>query len=428
MSFLPDLTAYLEEHEKYAFECVSALPFLPTPKLFTQQPYNRFFPHFFYASLALQEVQACYASYAASILEGVMGYNLKEEGVDMNYFFKGKYLRSLLGILTYGICTDFMHIPLVERKPIDPLAFEKETLQEQQKTFIPYGLVTSLALVELTHMGSLILDDCIDNSRKRRGAKTLWVAVGKEQARLTGQAFLIRASRQAARLSDSYFRDTIFHFTETLIHGESTELNLQKYFKTLGKKNPRKKCFTSEELQNITENLLTSSLHKTAPLLQLPIWTGAYYADSPLIHDKQGVLQKNNPFTDFAEAVGLLHQYIDDRLDHMGDTEVIGKKTQHDLEQRVINIPTLEALFSKDLTEHEASVIYQTLTLAKGRTPALIAEANALVRKRGIPQLDVMIEVERTSLTNHLITPLTNDPLNQELIEGVVALMIGRNK
>ncbi|MDO8556748.1 MAG: polyprenyl synthetase family protein [Nanoarchaeota archaeon] len=421
-----DITTLIQEEKEHVLATVEELPFLSSSTIFSQQPYDTFLPHFYYAAQALEQIKNFYEYHVKSAFEG-MGYNPEQLGIDMNYFFKGKYLRSLLGILIYGICTDFSC--QLNYQKIHPDTFERNTLKDEQTTFIPYGLATSLAVVELTHMASLILDDAIDKSPRRRQAKTLWSYIGDEQTSLTSHKFLTRASNIAGKLSDPYLRNRVASYTESLMNGESIELALQKYLKELGKKPQKNPTFSENEITYLYDQQQSALLYKTAPLLKLPVWIGALYAGLPVIddHDDNRDSRLVEPFISFAESLGILYQYIDDRLDVMGEEKQTGKRVGHDLEQRIFSSVSFALHLAPETTPAAKSLIYKALTRTDDNDFGLVQEANAALRTFGVPHLDQMINTERIDLLE-IIPKLTNNQLYQQLLQLVVTMIIGRNK
>ncbi len=184
------------------------------------------------------------------------------------------------------------------------------------------------AAVELVHAFSLVHDDlpCMDNDDLRRGRPTLHRHAGEAIALLAGDAMLALAFATVAGGShtslSSSLTTELAHATSAMIVGQTLD--------TLGHDEP---VPTRATLERIHAN-------KTGALIRAAVRMGAIVGlcetgASPGRPDPLAAL------TDYAEAVGLLFQIIDDLLDVEQSSEQIGKRAGKDAAGGKLTYPGL---------------------------------------------------------------------------------------
>jgi geranylgeranyl diphosphate synthase type II len=159
-----------------------------------------------------------------------------------------------------------------------------------------YALVAA-ASCELIHNASLVHDDLLDGDQLRRGQPTVWKKHGKGVALCAGDLLLCTAFALAAGLENAqqsrFLTQHLAAMTSRVIVGQSIEIA------------PRS-CSDQPRFMAYIQ----AARAKTAPLIQLPLITGAVAANAD-----QSVL---NAIQRFADAVGLAYQIIDD-LDDLAE-------------------------------------------------------------------------------------------------------------
>ncbi|HRQ73717.1 MAG TPA: polyprenyl synthetase family protein [Phycisphaerales bacterium] len=184
------------------------------------------------------------------------------------------------------------------------------------------------AAVELVHAFSLVHDDlpCMDNDDLRRGRPTLHKHAGEAIALLAGDAMLALAFATVARGAhaslSSPLTTELAQATSAMIVGQTLD--------TLGHDEPAP---TRATLERIHAN-------KTGALIRAAVRMGAIVGMSetgagPARPDPLTAL------TDYAEAIGLLFQIIDDLLDVEQSSEQIGKRTGKDAAGGKLTYPGL---------------------------------------------------------------------------------------
>ncbi|MEY8294850.1 polyprenyl synthetase family protein [Limosilactobacillus caviae] len=188
----------------------------------------------------------------------------------------------------------------------------KSAADEQAK------LVKIAASLEILHMATLIHDDIIDDSPKRRGAVSIQAAFGKDTAVYSGD-----------------FLFTVFF--DLLVETMSSSPYLTRNAKTM------RKILTGELGQMDNRFDLDQSLldyyrnvnGKTAAIFSLAAEEGAYFGHAD--HHTINLAKR------IGQNIGISFQILDDILDYSGD-ERLNKPVLEDLATGVYSLPLLLAL------------------------------------------------------------------------------------
>ncbi len=184
------------------------------------------------------------------------------------------------------------------------------------------------AAVELVHAFSLVHDDlpCMDNDDLRRGRPTLHRHAGEAVALLAGDAMLALAFATVARVSDTALSSSLAtelaQATSAMIVGQTLD--------TLG----------HDELAPTHATLERIHAKKTGALIRAAVRMGAIVG----LREPGGQPECPDPLaalTDYAEAIGLLFQIIDDLLDVEQTHEQTGKRTGKDAAGGKLTYPGL---------------------------------------------------------------------------------------
>ena len=189
-----------------------------------------------------------------------------------------------------------------------------------------YGLVPDSAYhlasaVELLHQGSLIHDDVVDESEKRRGRRSANAAFDNRIAVLLGDYIVSMALQEITATGNVKSIDTLSTLIGTLSEGEINQLNALNdtqlsedvYFDIISKKTA----------------ILFSSCTALSALLN-----GASESDV-------------ESFRQFGHIAGLCFQIMDDILDYHDSSET-GKPSGNDLKEGKFTLPAIYALNNSD--------------------------------------------------------------------------------
>ena len=176
--------------------------------------------------------------------------------------------------------------------------------------------------LELIHTASLVHDDIIDTSKKRRGVETANSKYGAQIAVLIGDYLFAKAFQLVAKNN----------------YGSQVQMILSKLVKNLciGEIMQDRSLFV---VPTMSEYYTRINL-KTAIFLSSCCRLGAIVADM--------TEREVENLTAYGSGLGLAFQIIDDLLDFFGDEKVTGKPHGGDLKSGVITLPVLRALETSD--------------------------------------------------------------------------------
>lgn len=182
------------------------------------------------------------------------------------------------------------------------------------------------ASIELLHNASLIHDDVVDETKKRRGNPTINSVWDNHIAVLVGDFFVSNALSCAIAAGDMRVISTVSKLGKELSTGELDQIDIAKHH-----------SITEDNYYHIIGK-------KTASLFRSCVQVGGYTAKAPQ--------QDIDNLARFVELLGLCFQIKDDIFDYFSDAEV-GKPTGNDLREGKVTLPLIYALSKKESPLHE---------------------------------------------------------------------------
>ncbi|SIO73248.1 hexaprenyl-diphosphate synthase [Babesia microti strain RI] len=167
---------------------------------------------------------------------------------------------------------------------------------------------------ELVHVGSLIHDDILDNSDKRRKIASTHQKYGIKLALLAGDILLSKAAYIIANLESPILCKKVAKVINDLIHGELMDIR-------------------ADDLSTYFDNYLKKNFLKTASLIAECCSSVSIIANSP-----QWVVDLSYKI---GLHVGMAFQIYDDYLDYKSTTDDLGKPALNDLSQGIVTFPLL---------------------------------------------------------------------------------------
>lgn len=184
----------------------------------------------------------------------------------------------------------------------------------------PREVIDVAAGIELIHMATLLHDDIIDKSPRRRHQESPFRKYGTPKTLLSGDFLLVRAFSLCARLDRFVINETEKACIE-LTEGEVNEFAIP-----------------------IEEHTLDSSLEiarkKTAALFRLAATCGAHLAGA--------TPSTVSAMSAYGENLGIAFQILDDILDVTADEDLLGKPSGIDILERKPSYPNVLWLSSGD--------------------------------------------------------------------------------
>jgi len=178
------------------------------------------------------------------------------------------------------------------------------------------------AAVELLHQGSLIHDDVVDESDKRRGKKSANAVYDNKMAVLLGDYVVSMALREITATANVKSVDALSTLIGTLSEGEITQLN-------------------ALDQTTLSEDLYFDIISKKTAIL-----FSSCTSLSALLSGASE--QEIDAFRQFGHVAGLCFQIMDDILDYHDSSET-GKPSGNDLKEGKFTLPAIYALTHSDL-------------------------------------------------------------------------------
>lgn len=207
--------------------------------------------------------------------------------------------------------------------------------------------VINVALsLEMLHTASLIHDDVVDESERRRGMLSLNALLGNKKAVLSGDYVLGKGLEHAAKTGDLRIVQHIAQLGQILAEGEILQLD----------------CLDKEEITEAAYFDIIS--HKTASLFSICARLGALAAG--------GTEAEAERMAQYGKLIGMCFQVRDDIFDF--GTAEIGKPVGNDMKEGKLTLPVIYAI------NHSANEDMRRLALKVRRQEATAEEINQLVR------------------------------------------------
>jgi octaprenyl-diphosphate synthase len=211
---------------------------------------------------------------------------------------------------------------------------------------------TLAAVVEVVHLATLVHDDAVDHSVLRRGMPTVNHLWTHQVAIITGDYLYARSITELARIGRLDAIAALAHASSEMSVGELRQLTS---FDALD--------FSEEDY----ERLISC---KTASLMAAACEIGALV----------GPTRHRGAFRRYGHALGMAFQIADDLLDYTGSEAQTGKPTGHDLRERKVTLPLVEALRRVDDADRARIKTFFTLV---DPSDDEIEEIVAIVRESG---------------------------------------------
>jgi octaprenyl-diphosphate synthase len=181
------------------------------------------------------------------------------------------------------------------------------------------GYDKTLSVVfEYLHAATLLHDDVVDSAEVRRGnpvAHSIWGAPGTV---LVGDFLLARSIAIAAQTDQIAILDILARTTAQMSEGEIYQL------------------LHRGDLALDESRYMEVIRRKTACLIQAACQVGALLAGAPDDHVEA--------LAEYGYHLGVAFQLVDDMLDYMADSKVLGKATGTDLSEGKLTLPLICAL------------------------------------------------------------------------------------
>ena len=174
------------------------------------------------------------------------------------------------------------------------------------------------ATVEFIHTATLLHDDVVDESEKRRGRPTANLLWDNKSSVLVGDYLFARSFQLMVETGSLRVLDILANAAATIAEGEVLQLT------------------AAQDLRTSEDIYLQVVRGKTAALFSAATEVGGVIA---------GVEEAQiRALHDYGDALGIAFQIVDDLLDYQGDASSTGKNVGDDFRERKLTLPVIKAV------------------------------------------------------------------------------------
>ncbi|MDF1715350.1 MAG: polyprenyl synthetase family protein [Antarcticimicrobium sp.] len=193
------------------------------------------------------------------------------------------------------------------------------------------------ATVEFIHTATLLHDDVVDESEKRRGRPTANLLWDNKSSVLVGDYLFSRSFQLMVETGSLRVLDILANASATIAEGEVLQMT------------------AATDLKTDEDIYLKVVRGKTAALFSAATEVGGVIAEAPEEHVKA--------LFDYGDALGIAFQIADDLLDYQGDSGATGKNVGDDFRERKLTLPVIKAVARATSEEYA----FWQRTIEKGR-------------------------------------------------------------
>jgi octaprenyl-diphosphate synthase len=185
--------------------------------------------------------------------------------------------------------------------------------------------IQTAAIIEFIHTATLLHDDVVDESKRRRGQDTANIIFGNQASVLIGDFLYSRAFQMMVKLDEMKVLRVLADTTNTIATGEVMQL------------------INIHDPDIDEENYTQVIYRKTACLFEASGHAAAILANS----DEKARLA----MIEYGKQLGIAFQLIDDALDYSASSEILGKNLGDDLAEGKPTLPIIYAIKNSSQTE-----------------------------------------------------------------------------
>lgn len=249
------------------------------------------------------------------------------------------------------------------------------------------------ATVEFIHTATLLHDDVVDESEKRRGRPTANLLWDNQSSVLVGDYLFARSFQLMVETGSLRVLDILANASATIAEGEVLQLT------------------AARNLETTEDTYLRVVRGKTAALFSAATEVGGVIAGAPEAQVRALHV--------YGDALGVAFQIVDDLLDYGGSA--MGKNAGDDFREGKMTLPVIRALARADAEERA----FWTRTIRKARVEeGDLERAQVLLERHGALDSTRAEALRWAALARDALAELPDDPLRamlSDLADYVVA-------
>lgn len=239
------------------------------------------------------------------------------------------------------------------------------------------------AIVEFIHTATLLHDDVVDESDRRRGRETANALFGNAASVLVGDFLYSRSFQMMVELDKMQIMQILANTTNQIAEGEVLQLM---------------NCNDPEASE---ESYFEVINNKTAILFAAACQLGA------ILSDREDLSQAMH---DFGLHLGLAFQLMDDALDYVADSEELGKNVGDDLAE---GKPTLPLIYAKQNTQGDSQALIKKCIENGGLDH--LEEIQALIKQTGAIEYTLEKARAEVALAKECLSQMPENQYRQAL-------------
>ncbi|MGB3280895.1 MAG: polyprenyl synthetase family protein [Pseudorhodobacter sp.] len=252
------------------------------------------------------------------------------------------------------------------------------------------------ATVEFIHTATLLHDDVVDESQRRRGRPTANLLWDNKTSVLVGDYLFSRSFQLMVETGSLRVLDILANASATIAEGEVLQLT------------------AAQDLATTEAIYLQVVRGKTAALFSAATEVGGVIAGAPEAHVRA--------LYAYGDALGVAFQIVDDLLDYGGTAEAIGKNTGDDFRERKLTLPVIKAVAKADADERA----FWQRTIAKGdQRDGDLEQAMAIMARHGAMQAARQDALDWAAVAVSSLAELPEHPL-REMLEDLADYVVSR--
>lgn len=252
------------------------------------------------------------------------------------------------------------------------------------------------ATVEFIHTATLLHDDVVDESARRRGRPTANLLWDNKSSVLVGDYLFARAFQLMVEPANLRVLDILANASATIAEGEVLQLT------------------AAQDLGTTEEIYLQVVRGKTAALFSAATEAGAEIAG--------GTPAQVQALFDYGDALGIAFQIVDDLLDYGGSAAAIGKNTGDDFRERKLTLPLIKAVAKAD----DAERAFWVRVIEKGQqAEGDLEQAMAIMARHGAMEAARKDALAWAGRAQAALQALPQHPL-RDMLDDLAAYVVAR--
>ncbi|WP_439109441.1 polyprenyl synthetase family protein [Lentibacter sp.] len=252
------------------------------------------------------------------------------------------------------------------------------------------------ATVEFIHTATLLHDDVVDESEKRRGRPTANLLWDNKSSVLVGDYLFSRSFQLMVETGNLRVLDILANASATIAEGEVLQLT------------------AAQDLATDESVYLQVVRGKTAALFSAATEVGGVIAGAPEAQVKA--------LFAYGDALGIAFQIVDDLLDYQGVSGATGKNIGDDFRERKLTLPLIKAVAKADAEERA----FWSRTIEKGdQREGDLEQAIALLHKHGALSDARADALGYAAAAREALTVLPAHPL-RDMLDALAEFVVSR--